>query len=228
MMSAWTDSSGGINGGKLYNWGRNYYGNMGDGTTVDIGHLIGPTQIGSATDWRYNNQSYHNFHAIKTNGTMWACGLNTQGQIGDGTTVSKSSPVQVGTDTDWETVAGCYRIAALKTDGTLWAWGGQGGYAHGNGTNLSVPTQVGAETYWESLCSFNGGFLARRTDGKMYAFGALNPGSGYWASGHLSYVTSPMMCGSVGGTTWDQAPTTHMSLEGQNGRGTGKVGWYTY
>ncbi len=229
MTSAVTDSSGGVRNGKMYCWGRNSFGNMGNGTTVNIDHNQGPTQIGSATDWRHVHQHYHGLHAIKTNGTLWGCGMNTHGQIGDGTTVDKSSPVQIGTDTDWQDITGNYTgPLALKTDGTLWSWGKWGGLAHGNYIDLSVPTQIGTETYWESICSLNGGYMARRTDGKMYAFGRFFNGAGYWASGSLGYVTSPTMCGSVGGTTWDQAPTTHMSLKGQNFRGKSECGFYTY
>ena len=42
---------------------------------------------------------------LKSDGTLWAWGYNGYGQLGDGTTVSKTSPVQVGTDTKWVTIA---------------------------------------------------------------------------------------------------------------------------
>ena len=44
--------------------------------------------------------------AIKTDGTLWSWGYNvSNGQLGDGTTVSKSSPVQIGTATNWSSIA---------------------------------------------------------------------------------------------------------------------------
>ena len=56
---------------------------------------------------------------------LWAWGANSSGQLGDGTIMTvRSSPVQVGSDTDWESVAGGgLHAAAIKTNGTMWAWG---------------------------------------------------------------------------------------------------------
>jgi alpha-tubulin suppressor-like RCC1 family protein len=53
--------------------------------------------------------------AVKTVGTLWAWGHNVYGQLGDGTTTTRLSPVQVGTATDWDTVAaGYYHTVALR------------------------------------------------------------------------------------------------------------------
>ncbi len=61
---------------------------------------------------------------VKTDSTLWAWGRNWYGQVGDGTTIDKWSPVQIGTDMDWAGVAaGSDHTVAVKTDGTLWAWG---------------------------------------------------------------------------------------------------------
>jgi hypothetical protein len=62
--------------------------------------------------------------AIKADGTLWAWGRNQAGQLGDGTTEDQSSPVQVGTATNWLAVAaGHHHTVAVRSDGTLWAWG---------------------------------------------------------------------------------------------------------
>ena len=56
-------------------------------------------------------------------GELWVWGINGNGQLGDGTTTQKSSPVQIA-GTTWSQVAcGNRCTAAIKTDGTLWAWG---------------------------------------------------------------------------------------------------------
>ena len=58
--------------------------------------------------------------AVKTDGTLWAWGRNSFGQLGDGTAVDQSAPIQIGTDTNWAAVAaGQYHTLTLKTDGTL-------------------------------------------------------------------------------------------------------------
>jgi alpha-tubulin suppressor-like RCC1 family protein len=62
--------------------------------------------------------------AIKTNGTLWAWGGNSIGQLGDGTDIDKNSPVQISTASNWQSVAASEEhTLAIKTDGTLWAWG---------------------------------------------------------------------------------------------------------
>jgi len=85
---------------------------------------------------------------------MWACGYNNHGQLGDGTTLNKSSPVQVGALTNWKQVAdGFYHTAVVKTDGTLWVFGYNGYGELGDGTTLnkSSPVIVGALTNWKQV-----------------------------------------------------------------------------
>src|SRR3990170_328103 len=70
--------------------------------------------------------SYHTL-AIKSDGTLWAWGYNYYGQLGDGASGGgnyKTTPVQIGTGTNWSQIAaGGYHTLAIKSDGTLWAWG---------------------------------------------------------------------------------------------------------
>jgi alpha-tubulin suppressor-like RCC1 family protein len=76
---------------------------------------------------------------------MWGWGRNQFGELGNGTTVSKSSPTQIGTDTDWKTATGgCgFHTFALKNDGSLWAWGRNLNGELGDGTlvNKYIPTK---------------------------------------------------------------------------------------
>jgi alpha-tubulin suppressor-like RCC1 family protein len=58
--------------------------------------------------------------AIKANGTLWAWGWNNHGELGNGSTSDSDTPVQVGTDADWQTVsAGYFHTVAIKKNGTL-------------------------------------------------------------------------------------------------------------
>ena len=66
--------------------------------------------------------------AIKTDGTLWAWGYNSNGQLGDNSPgpTSRSSPVQIP-GTTWAKVQGGEQSsAAIKTDATLWMWGTNG------------------------------------------------------------------------------------------------------
>ena len=91
--------------------------------------------------------------AVKTDGTLWAWGDNSYGQVGQGTSGTKfSSPKQVGSLTNWtgQIAVGQITVSAVKTDGTLWTWGygNYGSLGLGNISSYSSPKQLGALTTW--------------------------------------------------------------------------------
>ncbi len=135
--------------GTLWVWGFNYYGQLGDGTTVE---KHSPIQIGSDTNWKQVESGGVNHSiAIKTDGTLWAWGFNSHGQLGDGTLVDKLVPIQIGTNTNWKQVAlGIANTVVVKTNGTLWDWGGNYFGQLGDGTLVDklVPTQIGSSSNW--------------------------------------------------------------------------------
>jgi alpha-tubulin suppressor-like RCC1 family protein len=73
--------------------------------------------------------------AARSNGTVWAWGRNSGGQLGDGTTVDRASPVQgAGLTEALELAGGWDHSLALRADGTVWAWGANYSGPLGNGT----------------------------------------------------------------------------------------------
>jgi alpha-tubulin suppressor-like RCC1 family protein len=141
--------------GTLWSWGRNADGQLGLGNTVDRSVA---TQVGSlSTDWKLVIAYRDHTLAIKFNGSLWAWGDNFYGQLGLGDTTSRSSPVQVGSLTNWKSLAigGVVAdlTAVIKNDGTLWGWGrnAEGQLGLGNIVSRSSPVQVGLLTNWKQV-----------------------------------------------------------------------------
>ena len=142
--------------------------------------------------------------AIKTDGTLWAWGLNTDGQLGLNNIAHRSSPVQVGSLTDWKLVAaGSYFAVAIKTDGTLWSWGrgtaiaplGAGALGLGNTAHRSSPVQVGSLTDWKQVSAGAYHTRAIKTDGTLWTWGDNT--SGQLGLGNTIHRSSPVQVGPL-------------------------------
>ena len=127
----------------LWAWGNGEYGSCGDTFPVTYNRYE-PTQIGTDT-WKMVAAGFRTSFGIKPNGTLWAWGRNDLGQLGDGSTIDRRLPVQIGTANNWDSIS-CGRqfTVALKTDGSLWAWGDNFYGQLGNGTTTSelLPTLI--------------------------------------------------------------------------------------
>jgi len=165
--------------GTLWSWGASPGDNQGT-------RRSSPVQIGALTTWYtlgYMGGLNTPVFAIKTDGTLWGWGKNVRGQIGDNTTIEKSSPVQIGAGTNWKFVASAggssaynNATAAVKTDGTLWTWGSNAnGLLASNATVFSYrssPVQVGALTNWGQIsATTSGSFFSVKTDGTLWCWG---------------------------------------------------------
>jgi alpha-tubulin suppressor-like RCC1 family protein len=135
--------------GTIWACGNNFSGQLGDGTTVNKNVL---TQIGTASNWQSitTGEGGHSL-AIKTDGTLWTWGENQAGQLGNGARVDLLIPTQLGTATNWKSIAaGGTHTLALKTDDELWAWGNDSNGQMGNGnviqSDLLIPTAIACPT----------------------------------------------------------------------------------
>jgi alpha-tubulin suppressor-like RCC1 family protein len=168
--------------GTLWCWGDGATGKLGDNTTTS---KSSPVQtITFATNWNQVASNGQHAAGIKTDGTLWTWGDNLHGQLGDNTTINRSSPIQtVAGGTTWSQVAcGEQHTAAIKTNGTLWSWGDNsyGQLGDGTITQRSSPIQeIGAGTTWTfvSVPVFNNSTLALKSDNKMYGAGDYFPSS---------------------------------------------------
>jgi hypothetical protein len=112
--------------------------------------------------------------AIRYDQTLWAWGKNDKGQLGDGTTTDRDSPVSVGMFGGWESIAaGTTHSAGIKAGGSLWTWGSNEYGQLGDGTteDKTSPIQIGT-AQWKTVSVGLRHTVAIRTDGTLWAWGA--------------------------------------------------------
>ena len=203
--------------GSFYNWGCNLHGILGNGGDENNGGHVGTPTLHSAAGTWSNIAISQVTLAVKPNGTLWAWGMSYQGvpfggyessgnypQQPAGTTRGKlSSPVQVGSRTDWHQVQNIQEAGwAQRTNGHWYAWG-----ANRTGTGIA-----GTAAYSEDNIVQNGpwdlntqmglgqqGRSLAKSDGSLYTwgynlYGAVGQGN---SSTHLD---TPVQCGNL--TDW--------------------------
>lgn len=203
---------------KGFAWGRNRQYGLGFGNR-QMGRYYTPTQLRGDYNWSKivggNNSC---IHAIKTDGTLWVWGQNSQGMMGNGASTGYvASPTQIGALSNWSIITHAYSsTAAIKTDGTLWTWGlnNYGNLGLGNTTSYSSPKQVGAGTNWSKVAGFYGGFLALTTTGKLYSWGKNS--NGVLGQGDLTNRSTPTQIGTA--TDW-----TNVASASSLGLNTGAI-----
>jgi alpha-tubulin suppressor-like RCC1 family protein len=110
--------------------------------------------------------------ASAATGAAWAWGRNNLGQLGDGSTAQRTSPVQVsGLDGVTALAGGGEHTLALKSDGTVWAWGDNatGQLGDGSTTQRTSPVQVSGLTAVTAIAAGNDHSLALKDDGTVWA-----------------------------------------------------------
>lgn len=161
--------------GTLWAWGRNDLGQCGTGDNTSYKET--PILVANTfTDWIQASVGGLVSGGVRSNGSIWMWGLNTSGQLGDNTTISRNSPVSVFTQfNDWTTIAtGGFHTLGLRANGTLWAWGRNDNSQLGDSTtqNRSQPIQeFRAFSNWTKISAGQNHSLAIRTDGTLWSWG---------------------------------------------------------
>jgi YD repeat-containing protein len=138
--------------------------------------------------------------ALKSNGTLWAWGSNLYGQVGvgGGPPFDKINPTQIGTGNTWVSVAaGDSHTVALKSDGTLWAWGRNNYGQLGDGTAVDkpAPVKIGTGNTWVSIAAGWAHTVALKSDGTLWAWGR-----GPLGDGTMDNKNAPVQIGAA--STW--------------------------
>jgi alpha-tubulin suppressor-like RCC1 family protein len=171
-------------------WGDNALGQLGDGTTVsrslsrDI--AAGGDVVQVAADGTYGL-------ALRSDGSVWAWGFNERGELGDGTNTQRFTPVQVRSLTGviTQVAAGGRFSLALRSDGTVWAWGRNDHGQLGRGTvsdHEATPARVAVLNHVTKISAGGDFGLALRSDGIVFAWGANQVGqlgNGTTAENHV-------------------------------------------
>ena len=170
------------NDGKVYGWGANGSGQLGDGTTSDRSRAVAVQagQIPAGVSLQQLSAGGTHTLGLGSDGNVYAWGANDHGQLGDGTTTSRTSPVAVATGgipagvTITEVRAGRDHSLALGSDGKVYAWGRNSSGQLGDGTtdsrSLPVAVVVGSVRY-STLAAGRFHSLGLATDGKVYGWG---------------------------------------------------------
>ncbi len=197
--------------GTVWAWGRNESGQLGIGSADANPHQT-PVQIGALVfnDTLDGNKAVavaagSNFSLVlRKDGSVWAWGDNTYGQLGTGNNTSQTTPVETLLTSGVIAISAGYGHAiAAKSDGTVWTWGYNATYQLGDGTTTAnnTPTQIGASVFYNSTdykaVSVSAGYnhtLALRADGYVYGWGSNDRGqlsSDPTADSPVLYEASP-------------------------------------
>jgi len=209
LQSLWDYSGSSDEPGTLWLWGWDGYGVMGQNSPAVS--RSSPIQVGSDNNWKMINKRVYLAQAIKSDGTMWTWGLNEYGQLGNnlnGQPGNRSSPIQVGSGTDWSNItfgrADNYQCHAIKTDGTLWTWGrnNTGGLGQNSLTLYSSPVQVPG-TNWSKGRLWNNSVYYIKTNGELWVWGQ-NYGGQLGLGPSVPQNTDYSSPKQVPGTSWSQ------------------------
>lgn len=182
------------NNGSLWGMGQNYYGELSNSDINSI-KINEPRQIFASGVTDMATGHYHSM-ILKSDGTLWAMGSNAYGQLGDGTTINRTSPVQI-TSGVIKVTCGYHHTLFIKTNGSLWAMGknNYGNLGDGSTTSRTSPVQI-LSSGVSDIAAGEIDSLFVKTDGSLWGMG--HNGFGQLGDGTNTLRNSPVRIVDLG------------------------------
>ena len=157
--------------GSLWSMGENIMGELGIGRTDNDAHGTPIKIMENVASASASSVGFEYALAVKTDGTLWAWGNNMYGQLGDGTTTGRNSPVKVMDGVASVATGYQYFTMAVKTDATLWAWGANlyGVLSDAAGAEPHSPVKILSGV--SSVALGESHAMIIKTDGSLWALG---------------------------------------------------------
>lgn len=152
--------------GKVVAWGNNGYGQLGSGVTVfETEKPVAVTGMNNALSVTVGGGGSFAL-VVKSDHSLWACGINDRGQLGNGTTQGSAEYIKIMDDVSRAEAEENFAFA-VKQDGTLWAWGANDRGQLGDGTTIDRLSPVKVA---DGIADTNA-YYALTTDGRMLEIG---------------------------------------------------------
>lgn len=195
-----------LQAGVSWACGNNHFGQLGDSASNEPYPV--PVEVPGFAETITFSAGYQHSLLLKIDGTVWACGYNGYGQLGDGTTTDRVPPVQVPGMTDVKSIAaGNGYSLFLKIDGTVWACGNNDFGQLGNGTTTTRHTPVQVMSGVQAIAAGSQHSLFLKADGTAWACGSNFYGK--LGDGTTTTRTSPVQVPGMTNVQAIAAGSTH-------------------
>jgi alpha-tubulin suppressor-like RCC1 family protein len=178
-----------IDDGRMYCWGLNDEGQLGNNTTVNdnkpllVKGLLNTStgiQDPAFTDWINVSVGKSLTCGVRNNGIAYCWGRNNDGQIGDNTFTDRPTPTPVvGGFTDWNNVSvvGGEHVCGLRKNGEAYCWGSNNDGQLGNGTTTDSKIPVLVAGTWNMISAFKETSCGIRNRGEVACWGQNDKGA---------------------------------------------------
>ncbi|MEU4742176.1 hypothetical protein AB0G02_17175 [Actinosynnema sp. NPDC023658] len=224
--------------GTVWAWGENSSGELGAGWHVGGGFAPVPVKVRGLTGVTAIAASASNGYALRTDGTVWGWGANSAKQVGPDTSADHvvDLPVRIqGVDNAVAVAASAGTAYAVRSDGTVWAWGNNSSGELGTGTaggSSATAVQVAGLTGVKAIAAGGGSRYALRTDGTVWTWGSNAEGQLGNGTATGRTATATPVAGLTGVLSVAAASTTGFAVQadrtvvawGSHAQGTAGVG----